>query len=110
MSATRGPGYSWVKVSVPPMRAPHVVMVGVWGWTRTARGSEGRSGHPYGERYRPDKAKLGRCFTRRRFIGRRSLLFKRHWLPEKRPTNVGRSPDAPSATSPVAPSAGSWKA
>ena len=98
-----------MKASIPPERAPHVVVVGVWvgrsfPWTRTARGFDGRLWCLYGGWCYQDEANLGR-----RFSGQHSLRAKKCWLLGKRPTVVGGSPIAPLATSPVTSGAGSWR-
>ena len=89
-----------VNVFVLPTRAPHVAVGGAWFersclWTRTARGYVGGClGHPHRGWWC-----LGEDKLRLRFEARHSLQEERHWPLERRPTDVGESDAAPSATS-----------
>ena len=72
-----------------PNGSPPCRCGGVWVgrsclWTRTARGSVGRAGHPHGGWCCSGEVRLGR-----RFEGRHSLCAKKRWLLGKRLTIIG---------------------
>ena len=109
MPVTRSPGSFGVKAFIPPMAAPHAAVGGIWvgssyPWTQIAWGSSSRASHPHGGWCCSGEVRLGQ-----RFVGRRSFRAKKSWLLGKRPTAVGRSLVVPSAVSPVASGAGSWR-